>query len=318
MPAALPRMLVVVALLVAAPRMQAQDLDAPGAVGTEVTIQLTNGDQVTGTLLENQGVQLVLEHRLLGRIVVPRTAIAVPEPEPPAALEPATPWSGAFDAYLNGSSGNTDEHKYGASFNLKRENEDVVDSYLFTYAKDRTYTDRPVGDGETTKDQIYARARREWKLDPSRWRPFVQAADEIDKSKDYSHRIEAAAGAGYLFIEEPGERFIGRLGAGANRKVGAKDEDDWNYEALLGLDYSLDVSTTSHIAAETTFFPQISPLSDFAGDYRTQSKAEWRLDLSEASPWYFKLGADHAYDSEVAKGDSRHDFKYYTGVGSTF
>jgi putative salt-induced outer membrane protein YdiY len=291
-----------------------QDLDDPGAVGSDVTITLTNGNTLTGTLIDNQGTDIVIDHDLLGRITIPRTTIRVepPEPEPEqTGVEMETPWKGSIDAYVNGSSGNTDQKNYGANLNLQNEDADNIDSFLLIYQKETT---KQAGKN-TTVDKTNARYRREWKITDSRWRPFAQVETEIDEFKDYSHRTGGSAGVGYLFVEEADERFIGRLGAGATKRFGADSpDDDVIYEALVGLDYSVDFTPTNHFAVETTVYPSVNN----GGDYRSFSKAEWRLDVSEESNWYFKVGGNHTYDNVKIPGNDKGDFNYYAGVGTSF
>jgi len=316
-----------VILAVAQPAM-AQDLDEAGAIGDEFTITLTNGDTLTGFLLDNTGTDIVLDHPLLGQVVISRTLIdlqdvdvAAPAPEP---IEVISPWSGRADLAVEGSSGNTRERKSYITVNLRHELERTIDSLYFTSAHERNWqNDAPnSASGTTTKDEQYLRLRREWKFEESNWLPFAQIGSQWDSFKDYDYRINAAAGTGYKIIEEDDTRLIGRLGLGTNRKVGAdpvapnfEDEDDWVLEALAGVDVSMDFSATQHFVLESTIFPA---LTNDAGDYRTFTVGEWRLDLSETSPWYIKFGMDHEYDSSPVQGDKRDDFNYYGGLGVQF
>ena len=303
--------LTLLAIVLATSSLAAQSYDDPGMLGKEVTITLTNGNTITGTLVDNAGVVLVIDSKLLGRIQLPRTTVVPLEAAPPAGpVEPVSPWSGSADAMLNTSSGNTHEVKFRGQVRIVREDDAHVDSMLAIRSKDQTYS----GPGKsTTKDETYIRLRREWKIDDSKWSPFVQVADTSDKFFDYSHRIEAAAGAGYVFVDEVGERFVGRVGAGANKKVGAVD-DSVTYEALLGVDYSKDITATQHVALESTLFPSLS----HGGDYRLVSSGEWRFDTYEGSPWYLKLGASHTHDNQPDPSEARNNLAMYAGIGTSF
>lgn len=321
---ALMLVLTLAGLLILGPVASAQNLDDTSLLGTEVTLKLTNGDSLSGTLMDSTADEVVLKHALLGTLHIPRTSIqheaeesAAPATEAP--IEPKSPWSGSVDGRLNGATGNTREHKYGGSLNLKHEDEKTISTVFAIMNRERNYqnSDTPPTThrkGNTTKNQVYARYRREWKIVDSRWSPFWQIADEIDENKSFNHRLETAAGVGYQFIDEADERLTGRLGAGASKKFGADDEDEWVYEALLGVSYSLDLTPTNHLMLESTFFPSINNL----GDYRTYSIGEWRFDMAEPGDWYFKIGASHIYDAPADAGDKRTDVNYYAGVGTTF
>jgi len=303
------------ALTALASGIAAQDLDAAGALGSDVTLKLTNGDTISGRLISNQGLDIVIEHDLLGRIVIPRTTIVLQgrEPEPEEeVVELVSPWSGSFDVRLSGSSGNTRDKDYGGELNVRHETESDIDTVLITYTKE-TASRKP--GKNTTKNESFSRYRHEWKIAESRWRPFAQTGVETDQFKNWDYRVEAAGGWGYLLVDEDSERLLGRFGGGANKRIGATDDnEDVNYEALLGLDYSIDFSASKHFFVEATYFPSVSN----SGDYRTFSKGELRFDLADDSSWYFKVGADHKYDNTPDPGDDQNDFNYYAGVGSRF
>jgi len=299
--------------------LSAQDTSSIGSVGQIVTVPLTNGDAVTGTLIESTGTSVVIDNMLLGRLTIPRVGILVREPDPPQDVVVETPWGGTADLSGIGSSGNTSNLALHAEVNLRHETEEILDSILVTadHKTDRVAeTVAPGTDRTVTDRRRYVRFRREWKALESYWRPFVETSTDHDFQKTYNELVTIAGGTGYMFLDENDETLIGRIGAAETKRTKAetKAEGHWSIEALLGLDYRLDITDRQHLAAETTVFPSISD----AGEYRVISKAEWRMDLSDNSPWYYKIGVNNSYDSAASKGTDKSDVGYHMGVGTVF
>lgn len=305
-------------ILVSCP-LVAQDTSSLGSIGQIVTVPLTNGDAITGTLIESTGTTVVIDSKLLGRVTIPRVGILVHEPDPAQDVVVETPWGGTADLSGIGSSGNTANLTLHAEMSLRHETEDILDSILVTadHKTDRVAETVPPGTDRTVTDRRrYARFRREWKALESDWRPFFEVSTDHDFQKSYNELVTVAGGSGYMILDEKDESLIGRIGAAETKRVKAETraERHWSIEALLGLDYRLDISDRQHLAAETTIFPSISD----AGDYRVVSKAEWRTDLSDDLPWYYKIGVNNSYDSAASKGTDKSDFGYHMGVGRVF
>lgn len=294
----------------------AQNLDAPGALGNVVTITLTNGETFTGTLIERTGLDVTLDHPLLGVLTIPRTTIAVQpeEPEEDAALDDThDTWTGTADLSLAGSLGNTESRSTHAEINMRRENDDTVDTIKVT-ADNQRQTDQATVVRSTTQNEQYFKYRREWKLDDSSWRPFFQVEDQRDSNKEYHDLVTVSGGGTYVFYEETDEALYGRVGLAETRRFGDPTNDKWQTEGVLGGEYRLDISKRNHVAADVTVYPSLSDV----GEFRSVSSAEWRLDLSDASPWYYKVGARHLYDSTDVVGQKKGDIDYYAGVGTVF
>jgi hypothetical protein len=308
----------VVLALVSCP-LAAQDLASIGSVGQTVTLTLTNGDTITGTLIENTGTTLVIKSELLGRLTIPRVGIVVPDLAAPDEVVVETAWGGTADLSFRGNSGNTSNLAAHVEINLRRETEEVIDSVLITADRKTERVNEAVAPGTNrtvTDRRRYGRFRREWKSLESDWRPFFEVSTDHDFQKTYNELVTVAGGAGYLFFDEADETLLGRIGAAETKKVksATKATRHWTTEALLGLDYRLDITDRQHLAAETTVFPSIRD----AGEYRMVSKAEWRMDLSDDSPWYYKIGVNNSYDSSAAKGTDKSDVGYHMGVGTVF
>lgn len=279
--------------------------------GSTVTLELVDGSTITGTLLTAGETELVVQSTSLGEVTIPRLQLAIPEPAPEEAdveLE-LSPWSGSFDAMLSGSGGNTDTELFRSSLNLRRKDEDVVDTYTFIYELART-------DGTKQKDNFFAKARREFDIEDSEWRAFFQGTAELDEFKDWTYRVAAHAGVARPLIDEDDEELSVRLGAGFSKEVGS-DDDEVKPEGLVGASYRKELTETSTFTAEVDVYPELDDL----GEWRAVAGAFYEALLTDEpddSPWTFKSGVSTNYDSTPGDDFKKADYAYYAGVGVIF
>jgi putative salt-induced outer membrane protein YdiY len=290
-------------LLLLAPGAAAQDVFQEG---TTITVELMNGDKLTGILLEADEPMLVIQHDVFGRMEIPRASI---KPAAPAPVEPVTEWSGKFDLALSGSEGNTDNQNFRAGVDGKHETDEGIDTLSAWYT-------RATSDGDTDAEKLFSLYRHEWKLTDSKYRPFVQGSFESDKFTDYDARSAVAAGVAYPCIDGEVHKVTSRLGAGASYKSGVEDDDTerLNYEGLVGLDWLWKVSETHSFSLITDVYPSLNNTPE----YRSVSRAAYEIKVDPASAWYIKLGVDHYYDSDPGEDSRSADYNYFVGLGRAF
>jgi hypothetical protein len=276
-------------------------------VGSTVTLELQNGDRLTGLLLEADGARLVIQHDMFGRMEIARANIKPSEPEPPAEAE--APWSGKYDLALTGSGGNTETQNFRTTLDVRHEDEEAIDVFTIWYLRNEA-------DGEATAEKGFTQLRHEWKSEDSKWRPFVQGSYETDKFTDYDSRVAVAAGVAYPCLEGDVHDLTGRAGAGVSEKSGVDDPTvrDTNYELLLGWDYFWTLSELSQFSCIGDVYPSINE----SGEFRSVTKFAWETKLDADSAWFVKLGLDTFYDSQAGAGSSSTDNNYYVGLGRTF
>jgi putative salt-induced outer membrane protein YdiY len=273
--------------------------------GTTVTIELMNGDKITGIVTDADGPKLVLQHEVFGLMEIPRAAI---KPAAPAAVDAVTPWSGKFDVAMTGAEGNTDNQNLRIGVDVKHDDEEGIDTFTGWWTRD---TD----DGDTTAEKLYTQFRHEWKLEDTKYRPFLQASFEKDPFTDYDSRSAAAAGVAYPCLEGETHKVTSRLGGGLSYKsVDDQDIEQTNYEGLVGLDWLWKVSETQNFSFNTDVYPSINNTPE----YRSVSRAAYEIKVDPASDWYIKLGVDHFYDSDPGETSRSADYNYYLGLGRAF
>jgi hypothetical protein len=277
--------------------------------GTMITVELMNGDKLTGLLLDAQGPKLVIQHDVFGRMEIPRAALKPPTPPEAKPVEAVTPWSGKFDLALSGSEGNTDTQNFRTELDVKHDNEEVLDVFTFWYQRSET-------DNQATAAKSFTQARREWKLAEHKWRPFVQGSLQTDQFSTYDQMATVAGGVAYPCIDTETNKLTGRLGAGITHKYGESDPsvNETSYDALIGLDWLYTINAISNFSFTTDMYPSVSE----GGEFRSVSRAAYERKVDPDSAWFVKLGVDHFYDSTAGTGVDSTDWNYYLGLGRAF
>ena len=316
------------ALCIFAPPGLAQEANQ---VGADITVELLNGDIITGELVSQTAIEIVIDHPYIGFVTINRAAIKPPAPPSEGgetaavdSVEVKSPWSGSADASFSGKRGNTQEQDFIFNFATRRDDKRTIDTYRGTYEKSlsevtKTNNNPPPANKkttDTTTDQYKVLARREWFLNDTAWRPFIAGSVESDEFKAYSKRLRAAAGVAYPWIENDQERFVGSFGLAATKDTGKADDNTVNPELLLGLEYFTDFGEGHSFNADYFVFPALEGGSQ--GEYQHRARAEYAVIVQEGSPWTLKLGAEHERDTDPADGDAKNDLTYYVGAGYTF
>ena len=300
-------------------------------VGTEITIELVNGDILTGTLVEITADTITIDHPFGGLITVDRSSVVPPEPPPPpeeaeeaevAEAEVSAPWTGNINAALNGRTGNNEETNFRGEATTRRESDTNVDWASVVYQKNRS-RDRDEGERHkrTTLDRAFWQARREWKLEDTKWRPFAYASWEDDEDKNYNYRLRVNLGGAYPWIDDKDadgasmERWIGRVGMAASKTFNG-DDDGWAPEAALGMEYFRQITATTDLFFNTDVYPSLEGGNQ--GEWQSVTDLKVNIKADPESPWSFNSGIQHLYNSDPDDGDRSRDVFYYAGVGYVF
>ena len=166
-------------------------------------------------------------------------------------------------------------------------------------------------EGATTENRTYIRGRNDWKIPDSHWSYFVQGDADIDEFKDYDVRVSAFGGVGYRFIDKPEEETLqGRFGLGASRPFGAPQDDEWVFEALLGVDYFLKINDKVTFTALAEYYPSLEDSKDF----RARGEAALEIALDNDNTWFLRLNVEDRYESNVGPGTEKNDFFYGAAI----
>jgi hypothetical protein len=275
--------------------------------GKPITVELMNGDKISGILESADSSKLIIRNDILGLLEIPRAAMK--PPAPPEPVKPVEPWTGSFDLSLTGSEGNTDTQLFRTELDVKHDIDSGVDSFVAIFNRSET-------DNTATEEKFFSQLRHEWKIADSKWRPFVQGSYERNEFTSYDALYAAAAGAAYQFMDGPVHKVQGRLGGGLSHKSGSDDPDvdDNTVEALVGGDWTWQIDDVTKFFLYTDVYPAINP----SGGFRSISRMTFERLVNKESAWFIKTGVDLFHDSNAGEGTDKDDWNYYVGLGRSF
>jgi putative salt-induced outer membrane protein YdiY len=192
-----------------------------------MTVELLNGDVVTGEIVERTDEHIVLKHPVLGRLDIPMNEVN------PRSLHVGIAgssflegWDKEVDIGFSGSQGDSDEADLvvGASLDFLNDRKRVTLSAHYALS----YADKEIDDNNARASLL-----RDWLFPGSRWLGFSYTTYDFDDFEAWEHRVSTGGGPGYRII--PGEplQLTFRTGPFIGYEFG--DEDDARPEYAVGL-----------------------------------------------------------------------------------
>ena len=280
-------------------------LFAPLAAAAD-TIELVNGDKLSGNVIEQTAERVVLEHPVLGRVEIP-----VEQIEPPKAPNGGlfgtsflAGWTRTFQLGVSGAQGNTENSDVLAALDMGYEDEHKRWAFDAAYRFGKA-------DGETTQHDAFAQLRRDWLLEGSPWFVFALGRFDYDQFKSWTYRVSASPGIGYQFVKSERFELQGLLGPSITKQF---DENDFFVEALVGLEGIWKISKDHSVSLSNTIYPALNDL----GEFRNLSTLAWKWKLMEDPGLSLIAGVDNEYQSQIESGFKHNDLKYSTSIGIDF
>ena len=271
------------------------------------TLELVNGDKLSGEVIERTQDRIVLEHAVLGRIAVPTDQIQSPEPVNPGLFGTGflRGWKRSVEMGLSGASGNSETKDLRAGLNLGYEDATrrwkFEARYLFSEQ-----------DHDTSQNNFRTILNRDFLRPDSRWFFFAGGRYDWDDFQNWEHRLTLTGGPGYEFFASESFNLRGRIGPSLTIQRG--DDDDVKGELLLGLEAVWRISEAQTLNLSNSIFPAMSD----PGEFRNVTNAAWTIHLSERHPLALKLGIENDYESDVDRDTEKNDLKYYGSLLYSF
>lgn len=304
---------------------------AAGAGGEQnemIRVELVTGETFVGTVADAEADPLILEHRLLGRLELPREQVrqvlvavdevddpdapeapevpdAQPEPQPEPLEEFENPWEFRARLGFSGRTGQTESVSVRVSASAERDSED---SRLFIegiYTGERS-------DGSTSRNEFYGQAINEWKVPSTPWSFFIQGEFDHDQFEPWRNRLGGFGGATYKVLKEKPVTWKLLGGAGARWELGG--ERRLIPEALIGSDLAWTIDDRQELTWRSRVYPNL----DHFGDVRLDNRVEWTFVLNNARTLDLNLGLHHKYDTRPGRGSKRSDLRYFGAIGLRF
>lgn len=197
----------------------------------------------------------------------------------------ADPWDAGVELGINGSNGNNDVFSMRVGGHAKRTTKYwKLDSSLI-YNKNHT-------NGLETQNNGKHDLRLDRILAESPWTLFVLENLIYDEFQTYDLQLSLNTGVGYQWIKNDATDLLTRVGAGATREFGGVN-DDWQPQALFGLDFSRQLTKMQKLTAKVDYFPE---WEDF-NQYRVVSDFSYQVDLDRPKNVSLKFSLIDRYDS---------------------
>jgi putative salt-induced outer membrane protein YdiY len=270
------------------------------------TVELSNGDKVTGTVVERTDEKIVLDHEIFGRIEIPVAQLMQPEPPNPGLFGTGflEGWTRTFSLGLSGQEGNSKTLDIIAALDFDSENE----KRRWTFDARYNYS---TADGDKTNNNAMVALGRDWLFGESRWFTFARGRFDYDDFRTWTYRIQGDAGVGYEIIQWETFELRGRTGPSV---VQEWKEDQFRAEWLAGPEIVWSLTPSQKLEASNIFYYSFTPWAEF----RNVSNVNWKWDLAQNPALSLNAGLENEYQSDVASGVKKNDLKYYTSIGIDF
>lgn len=318
---------------------------APFVVAQTDTIELSNGDRITGTIVETNEDGTVIENSVFGKVLIPHghlisvvptasddvAAIAKAKAAENAAStaraagadtrvkaqiimlpEPDHVPSGLFGTnFLFGWEKSFELGLSGSSGNSENHNLHIGAQASYEDEKDRwNFTSAyffSSDDGDASQNELFITLIRDWIIPESKWFYSAQSRFDWDEFQTWECRISSHAGFGYQFVQKDSLELNGRIGAGFSQEL---SPDECRREALAGLEGAWQITEQQKISGGMTIHPDLSDIREF----RTLSHLEWIIAPENYESINLKLGMNHEYQSHVGADDDKDDVTYYLAL----
>ncbi len=274
-------------------------------------VELKSGESFEGEIVEENEEQIVLQHPVLGRLVIPRGEVKPPE-EP--KVEPGlfgTPilrgWQRVVGLGFSGSTGDSEQ----AAFNTTLRLEEETDSFRGLFRAAYFYG---TNQGETETNYLLSDYQHDFLFGGSRLFVFAKALYNYDQFQQWEHRVGGNAGIGYSFIKNDTLDFRGEIGAGVVHEFGEIDET--KPEGVFGLILVWNVAEGQKFNARSTYYPNWNELPEF----RLLSTASYEISLAFIQGLSFSIGLSSEYNDAVdeSEGFNKHNLRYLGNLNYEF
>lgn len=262
-----------------------------------ITVELKNGDTVSGDVVERDDERIVIDHAVFGRLEIPIEQIE------PRSLHVGlfgssvlAGWDKSLDVGVSGSEGSSDET-------------DVLVGLALDYADDHKRWhlvgayDVSYSDGGLDDHNANLQMARDWLYPGSRWFAYSYSIYDFDEFEAWKHRVTTGGGPGYRIFPKGPFELDARSGPFITYEFG--DEDDARPEMALGLFGRWKISPLGSLRVSSIYYQTLDH-----DEQRNVSALEWKIRFAATRGMSLKLGAKNEFDS--ASRESENDLSYYS------
>ena len=294
-------------------------------------ILLTNGDRLTGTILETGDEFVTFESELLGLLYPPLASIEevvrgggeaplrTPRLRPNPALVQSNAfgegpgsrsgrlWRAALDAGLSLTDGNSDTRTINVGLQAERTTEgDRTSLYLTSlFASNSTS-----GESLTTANAIRGGGRYEIDLN-QRLFTFGFSDLEFDRFQDLDLRVVLGGGLGLNILDRPSTMLQIFAGGSSNQEYFGSGLRRKSGESVVGEEWTYRITDTTSLTERLAVYANLSNV----GEYRMTFDSTATTRLNDWLSWQVTLS--DRYLSNPRSGKRPNDLLFTTGIRIT-
>ena len=218
-------------------------------------------------------------------------------------------WSNSVEMGVLGHSGNTDQVKVNALYNVEGKNEDWLIKYFATGAYGREKRENQAFETDN-KGRTGGHLERNLRKHLS---TYGAGEMERDRIKELEFRGMYNGGLGFPLVRQ--KELFYELRTGLGQQFEETEEDGRSSSAIgnLGSEFKYILSQRLELSQLTNWIPRLD-----APDYRITADSAATVYLNERKNLYLKSGVRNEFDSTPARGVEQYDIYYFTNLGYKF
>jgi len=272
-------------------------------------VLLTNGDRLSGIVLQETSDTVTLDSGPLGTIDIRREhvkKIIRPKQAKPYEEEPETRLKREISVGYNATSGNTNQTEFvgRALIDVLNDREEWNAKVSALYGTKEKEVNSYRARGSTRYAHRIGKERR--------WYAFTKGEAEHNRFADLSYRLTPSVGAGYWFVENAIWKLRGEFGVGADWTQFRDTTEDRVEWVLIPGGYAQRRFGKLKISEEIYAFPSLT----LSGEYRLRAETAFSYPIREGLWARFSIHND--YNSNPAAAAKKHDQRVITSIVYSF
>jgi putative salt-induced outer membrane protein YdiY len=215
-------------------------------------------------------------------------------------------WDWTASVGFNGASGNNENFSARATLGGER----ITSKYETSLSMSYIYS---TSDGTQNTSRGEANFRNNW-ITEGKWGYFAEGKYEFDEFQAWDHRLSGAGGVTYKLYSNDKHTLVARAGLGGSYEMGGDANEEFVPEGLIGLDWVYQISESSTLKADTTYY---ASFEDF-GEFRWNNNVRLEVVMDDETGLTLNTGLEHRHDSDPGSGFQNNDVDYYMGLGWKF
>lgn len=282
-------------------------LTTPAWAKTE-TIELKNGDKISGDVIAEDENSVTLSTDAMGDITIDKDFVKIEEPE---AVETAdggdVEWERKISLGYSKVGGNTETGEANANIKVNRKTSDDE----WTFKADAYYAE---DDNKMTSKKLYGMGRYAYSFgDNSKWYHFYKLEGEHDRFANVEYRLIPSSGVGYWFADTEDWKAMTEAALGYEHTSYRDSTDDSNEAVLIPRGFvEKTIWKDLVFSQDLTLYPSLTD----AGEFRLRSDTSLINPVNETTAW--RISFIDEYNSDPSGDAEKNDFRLISSVDYHF